>query len=66
MDSPSDSSSQQLYTPAFILVLVSQSIFVMGNTLMTHHTRWVKALGGSETDVGKVLSFGAVIGLSSA
>ena len=63
MDSPSDSSSQQLYTPAFILVLVSQSIFVMGNTLMTHHSRWVKALGGTEHDVGYVMGFGALIGL---
>ena len=63
MDSPSDSSSQQLYTPAFILVLVSQSIFVMGNTLMTHHSRWVKALSGTEHDVGYVMGFGALVGL---
>ena len=63
MDPSPASSSQRLYTPTFLLVLLSQSVFVMGNTLMTHHTRWVKALGGTEHDVGKVLSFGAVIGL---
>lgn len=63
MDPSPASSSQRLYTPTFLLVLLSQSVFVMGNTLMTHHTRWVKALGGTEHDVGYVMGFGAFVGL---
>ncbi|MCP4814614.1 MAG: MFS transporter, partial [Planctomycetaceae bacterium] len=63
MDSLPASSSKRLYGRTFVIAVVSQSIFVMGNTLMTHHARWVKALGGSETDVGQVLGFGAVIGM---
>lgn len=63
MDSLPAPSSQSLYSRTFVIAVVSQSVFVMGNTLMTHHARWVKSLGGSETDVGQVLGFGAVIGL---
>ena len=60
---PPASSSAQLYTRPFVIAVLSQSVFVMGNTLMTHHTRWVKSLGGDELDVGMVMGFGAVIGL---
>lgn len=63
MDPSPASSSQQLYTRTFVLAVLSQSVFVMGNTLMTHHTRWVKALGGTEHDVGYVMGFGALVGL---
>ena len=63
MDPSPASSSPQLYTRAFVIAVLSQSLFVMGNTLMIHHTRWVKSLGGTESDVGYVMGFGAIVGL---
>ncbi|MDP6443186.1 MAG: MFS transporter [Pirellulaceae bacterium] len=57
-------ATARLYDVSFVLAILAQTSFVIGNTLMAHHSRWVTFLGGTQTDVGWVRGFGAVAGMA--
>jgi MFS family permease len=49
-----------LYDRSFILAFLSQTWFVLANTLVSHYARWVEHLGGDVVTVGQVTSAGAI------
>lgn len=53
----------RLYDRSFLLAIVGQTCFVLGNTLMAHFARWVQFLGGDVRQVGFVMGTGSVLGL---
>lgn len=59
-----DVASKRLYDSHFLLVLVSQTCFVVANTLMAHYSRWVEFLGGNLQQIGWVMGVGALLGLA--
>jgi MFS family permease len=58
-----DSSDDRLYDRNFLLALLSQTCFVMANTLMAHYARWIEFLGGDLSQVGSIMGAGALVGL---
>jgi MFS family permease len=49
----------RLYDRTFLIAVLSQMGFVLGNTLMTHYGRWIEYLGGDAAQVGWVMGLGA-------
>ena len=60
-----DTSSQpaRLYDRNFALAILSQTCFVIANTLMAHYSRWIDFLGGDLAQIGWVMGVGATLGL---
>jgi MFS family permease len=56
-------SSQRLYDGNLVIALVSQTSFVIANTLMAHYARWVEFLGGDLSQVGWIMGAGAAASL---
>jgi len=50
-----------LYDRSFVLAFLSQTWFVLANTLVSHYARWVEHLGGDVVTVGQVTAAGAVV-----
>ena len=50
----------RLYDRAFVIAVLSQTGFVLGNTLMVHYARWIEYLDGGIEQVGLIMGFGAV------
>lgn len=42
----------KLYDRSFVLAFLSQTVFVIANTLMAHYGRWIEFLGGNLQQVG--------------
>lgn len=54
---------EPLYSLDFAIAFVGQTLFVTGNTLLIHYTRWVDFLGGDERDIGLVMGLAPVLSL---
>ncbi|MEM8735057.1 MAG: MFS transporter [Planctomycetota bacterium] len=52
-----------LYDRNFLLTFISQTCFVVANTLLAHYARWIEFLGGDLTEIGWVMGLGAAAGL---
>jgi len=50
----------RLYDRTFVIAVLSQTGFVLGNTLMVHYARWIEYLDGGIEQVGLIMGFGAV------
>jgi MFS family permease len=57
---PPDDSPGQLYNRTFVIAVLSQTGFVLGNTLMVHYARWIEYLEGGIEQVGLIMGFGAI------
>ncbi|TWU33770.1 MFS transporter [Novipirellula artificiosorum] len=55
--------NDRLYDRDFVIALVSQTCFVMANTLMAHFSRWIEFLGGDLRQVGLIMGSAAMLGL---
>ncbi len=53
----------RLYSRAFLIAFLSQTGFVLANTLMAHYARWIDFLGGGVSDVGWIMGVGSIAGL---
>ena len=53
----------RLYDSNFVLALISQTCFVIANTLMAHYSRWIEFLGGNLQQIGWVMGIGSLLGL---
>jgi hypothetical protein len=53
----------KLYDSNFFIALLSQTSFVIANTLLAHYARWIEFLGGNLQQVGWVMGIGAASGL---
>ncbi|MFK7738518.1 MAG: MFS transporter, partial [Pirellulaceae bacterium] len=61
---PSSANDREaLYDRNFFVALVSQTSFVIANTLLAHYARWIEFLGGNLQQVGWVMGIGAASGL---
>jgi MFS family permease len=58
-----DTTSDRLYDRNFLIAFVSQTCFVISNTLMAHYARWIEFLGGDLRQVGSIMGAGALLGL---
>ncbi|MCA9133807.1 MAG: MFS transporter, partial [Planctomycetales bacterium] len=56
-------ANSSLYNRSFLLAVLSQTSFVIANTLMAHFARWVDFLGGDLRQIGYVMGAGAALGL---
>ena len=45
----------RLYGRTFVIAILSQMGFVLGNTLMAHYGRWIEHLGGDVGNVGSIM-----------
>ncbi len=50
----------RLYGRTFVIAILSQMGFVLGNTLMAHYGRWIEHLGGDVGNVGSIMGLGAI------
>ena len=55
--------TERLYDRNFVLAMLSQTCFVIANTLMAHYARWIEFLGGDIEQIGWIMGGGAVLGL---
>ncbi len=55
-----DDPSARLYDRTFVIAILSQMGFVLGNTLMAHYGRWIEHLGGNVGHVGSIMGLGAI------
>ena len=55
--------TERLYDRNFVLAMLSQTCFVIANTLMAHYARWIEFLGGDIEQIGWIMGAGAVLGL---
>ena len=53
----------RLYSRSFLIAFLSQTGFVLANTLMAHYARWIDFLGGGVSDVGWIMGVGSIAGL---
>ena len=56
-------SADRLYDSKFVIALISQTCFVIANTLMAHYSRWIEFLGGNLQQIGWIMGVGALLGL---
>ncbi|MFN3188884.1 MAG: MFS transporter [Aureliella sp.] len=56
-------SDEPIYDRNFLLTFISQTCFVVANTLLAHYARWIEFLGGDLTEIGWVMGLGAAAGL---
>ena len=56
----SNDPSARLYDRTFVIAVLSQTGFVLGNTMMVHYARWIEYLDGGIEQVGLIMGFGAV------
>lgn len=61
---PSGKQKSPLYNRTFAIAFLSQTGFVLANTLMSHYARWIDFLGGSVRQIGWVLGLGAIASLA--
>ncbi len=55
--------SDRLYDRNFALTIISQTGFVIANTLMAHYARWIEFLQGDLSQIGSIMGIGAMVGL---
>lgn len=55
--------AERLYDFSFFLVFISQTLFVIANSLLAHYSRWIEYLGGDLSQIGWITGVGSLAGL---